>query len=77
LESARLRPYLEFGHNTSLVHRDVDRLRSVNLDAHGPAKIETIQMRLLSACGYNLTGNVSGVCPECGTPVPPESEAVA
>ncbi|GMU24130.1 MAG: hypothetical protein AMXMBFR13_42070 [Phycisphaerae bacterium] len=22
------------------------------------------------ACGYNLTGNVSGVCPECGSPVP-------
>jgi hypothetical protein len=22
-------------------------------------------------CGYNLTGNTSGVCPECGTPVPP------
>jgi len=21
------------------------------------------------ACGYNLTGNVSGVCPECGSPV--------
>jgi hypothetical protein len=21
-------------------------------------------------CGYNLTGNVSGVCPECGAPVP-------
>lgn len=21
------------------------------------------------ACGYNLTGNVSGVCPECGRPV--------
>lgn len=20
-------------------------------------------------CGYNLTGNVSGVCPECGTPI--------
>jgi len=20
-------------------------------------------------CGYNLTGNVSGVCPECGTAV--------
>lgn len=20
-------------------------------------------------CGYNLTGNVSGVCPECGRPV--------
>jgi hypothetical protein len=22
-----------------------------------------------STCGYNLTGNVSGVCPECGTSV--------
>ena len=22
-----------------------------------------------STCGYNLTGNTSGVCPECGTPV--------
>lgn len=21
-------------------------------------------------CGYNLTGNVSGTCPECGTPTP-------
>jgi hypothetical protein len=21
------------------------------------------------ACGYNLTGNVSGRCPECGTPI--------
>ena len=20
-------------------------------------------------CGYSLTGNVSGICPECGTPV--------
>jgi hypothetical protein len=23
---------------------------------------------LCQACGYNLTGNTSGVCPECGTP---------
>lgn len=22
-------------------------------------------------CGYNLTGNVSGVCPECGTAIEP------
>jgi hypothetical protein len=21
-------------------------------------------------CGYNLAGNISGVCPECGTPIP-------
>ncbi len=25
--------------------------------------------QLCSKCGYDLTGNVSGVCPECGTPV--------
>lgn len=29
------------------------------------------------ACGYNLTGNVSGVCPECGAPIPQTSETVA
>ena len=23
-----------------------------------------------SRCAYNLTGNVSGVCPECGTTIP-------
>jgi hypothetical protein len=28
-------------------------------------------------CGYNLTGNTSGICPECGTPVPQKSEATA
>jgi hypothetical protein len=28
-------------------------------------------------CGYNLTGNASGVCPECGTPVPSKPEAIA
>ncbi len=22
------------------------------------------------SCGYNLTGNVSGICPECGTAIP-------
>lgn len=25
-----------------------------------------LQNSLCAACGYNLTGNVSGVCPECG-----------
>jgi predicted amidophosphoribosyltransferase len=23
-----------------------------------------------ASCGYNLTGNQSGICPECGTRVP-------
>jgi hypothetical protein len=27
-------------------------------------------VRRCAKCGYNLSGNVSGVCPECGTPVP-------
>lgn len=30
-----------------------------------------------TCCGYNLRGNVSGICPECGTPIcaPAESSA--
>ena len=28
-------------------------------------------------CGYDLTGNASGVCPECGTPIPGKAEATA
>jgi hypothetical protein len=30
---------------------------------------------LCETCGYNLTGNVSGICPECGTRVPELSGA--
>jgi hypothetical protein len=26
-------------------------------------------------CGYSLTSNTSGVCPECGTPVPPPTKS--
>lgn len=26
--------------------------------------------RSCDSCGYNLTGNASGVCPECGTKIP-------
>jgi len=29
------------------------------------------QLGLCVRCGYDLTGNVSGVCPECGTPIEP------
>ena len=28
-------------------------------------------------CGYNLTANTSGVCPECGTPVPQKKSGTA
>lgn len=27
-----------------------------------------------SSCGYNLVSNTSGICPECGTPIPEESK---
>ena len=30
------------------------------------------QLGLCLNCGYNLTGNVSGICPECGQPVAQE-----
>jgi len=31
-----------------------------------------VRRGLCGACGYNLTGNVSGICPECGTMIPAE-----
>ena len=31
---------------------------------------------LCSACGYDLTGNASGTCPECGRAVPFENDAI-
>lgn len=30
---------------------------------------------LCVSCGYDLTGNVSGACPECGAPIPAEAKA--
>jgi hypothetical protein len=35
------------------------------------------QMRECLTCGYNLHGNTSGVCPECGTPVAGNTEVRA
>ncbi len=28
---------------------------------------------LCGCCGYDLTGNISGICPECGTPISEEA----
>ncbi|HEY8668694.1 MAG TPA: hypothetical protein VIL86_18750 [Tepidisphaeraceae bacterium] len=28
-------------------------------------------------CGYDLTGNVSGTCPECGKPVPEDTKVAS
>jgi hypothetical protein len=35
------------------------------------------QRGVCHTCGYDLTGNTSGVCPECGTPVEGKQEASA
>ena len=32
---------------------------------------------LCRACGYDLTGNASGICPECGTPLQRTPEVAA
>ena len=44
----------------------------------GPRLMRAARVRFLPSpgrcarCRYDLTGNVSGVCPECGTPIPEE-----
>ncbi len=40
--------------------------------AHRCKATENLPLGRCQRCGYNLTGNVSGICPECGTPVPAE-----
>jgi hypothetical protein len=30
------------------------------------SRVRTDQFRLCAKCGYNVTGNTSGTCPECG-----------
>lgn len=36
-----------------------------------PTGVDLDRLPICHRCGYGLTGNVSGVCPECGTPVNP------
>jgi len=43
------------------LRRNVRSFRLSEGDAYPPGHCQT--------CGYNLTGNVSGVCSECGTPI--------
>jgi len=41
--------------------------------ARGPLRRYRRRRRgLCTQCGYSLTGNISGICPECGTPIPDE-----
>jgi hypothetical protein len=40
----------------------------VALDLLSVVEATASQANLCTRCGYNLTGNISGVCPECGMP---------
>jgi len=43
---------------------------TVGLMGVDPEKVErTLNPDLCKTCGYNLTGNESGICPECGSEV--------
>ena len=56
--------WLEVSVLLCVVSRDV--LRSVRLRIERYRIRRRITCGLCPACGYDLTGNVSGVCPECG-----------
>jgi len=51
-------------------------LPTVSLVAWG-RRARRVRKGACPACSYNLTGNTSGVCPECGTAVPAKAEARA
>ena len=44
-------------------------LRKCVARRRGEIETARVQAGLQCRCGYDLTGNVSGVCPECGTTV--------
>lgn len=46
------------------------RLIALGIVRHFVVSIIFQDGTLCESCAYNLTGNASGVCPECGTPVP-------
>jgi hypothetical protein len=50
-------------------------LLSIRVLIMATARPYVVDPRLCDACGYNLAANVSGVCPECGTPIPDEQRA--
>lgn len=44
-------------------------LAVIFVGARLPDRPELIDPTKCKTCGYNLTGNVSGICPECGTAI--------
>ena len=43
----------------------------VRCNVYKDVPIEDVYHPTCRACGYNLTGNTSGTCPECGAPAGP------
>lgn len=61
-------------------HHDISLLLLATLAAMFPttwllsARRKTAVPGVCRVCGYNLSGNTSGVCPECGSPIPRKQE---
>jgi len=56
---------------TRTLRRAGVRVRFMGVD---PDELErALNTDLCKGCGYNLTGNVSGICPECGRPTAAEA----
>ena len=48
----------------------VSTIRGFRRGYLGATRREWIRQGFCRRCGYNMTGNVSHTCPECGTPLP-------
>ena len=46
----------------------------IAFDVFAAARAEQAQSNCCHHCGYNLTGNVTGICSECGSPLPKQPE---
>ncbi|MCB9853539.1 MAG: hypothetical protein H6819_10620 [Phycisphaerales bacterium] len=47
----------------------IDALSDGHFDVDAYGHLLSSHKRACDACGYNLYGNISGLCPECGTPI--------
>ena len=65
--------FMENSHATKLLKKHGLRVRLFGVKDEDV--VRNLARDLCHTCGYNLTGNVSGICPECGTPIPAYARA--